>query len=232
MFTRIFICGLICVLSSILSAAERISIPIRNPAAGGTSRAPSVSADGRFIAFESTSRLTRDYASPRTDVYVYDRTTKTTRLVSDDRGGDQPVISANGRFVAYRSLESALTRIRMRDLERGGVPLTASFPIDVASYDRSAQLAAITPDGRYVACIVRPLANVDEYGFGYGHQIVVVDTLLPRTPQSAKRVPYSPDATDFYSGHYLNHLGRMAISADAKYVVFDTTDQLTADDNN
>jgi hypothetical protein len=232
MFTRILFCGLFCAISWAAPAAERISTPLRNPAAAGTSRAPSVSGDGRFIAFESTSRLTRDDASPHTDVFVYDRTTKTTRLVSDDRGGDQPVISANGRFVAYRSLESALTRIRVRDLERGGVPLTASFQVDVALYDRAAQLAAITPDGRYVAYVVRPQPNVDsEYGFGYGHQIVVADTLLPRTPLGSKRVQYR-DSSNFYDGYYLNHLGRMAISADAKFVVFDTTDKLTADDNN
>jgi WD40-like Beta Propeller Repeat len=232
MFIRIFCCGVFCAISATAPAAERISNPLRNPAATGTSRAPSVSADGRFVAFESTSRLTRDDASPHTDVYVYDRTTKTTRLVSDDRGGDQPVISANGRYVAYRSLESALTRIRVRDLERGGVPLTASFPIDVAAYDRTAQLAAITPDGRYVAYVVRPQPNVDAvYGQGYGHQIVVADTRLPRPQQSAKRVPYR-DPAIYYDGQYLNNLGRMAISADAKFVVFDTTDKLTADDNN
>jgi hypothetical protein len=227
MFARFFLLGLICVATSAALGAERISKPLRN-SPSSVSRAPSVSGDGRFVAFESTARITADDPSPRTDVYVYDRVEKTTRLVSDDRGGDQPVISANGRFVAYRSLEEGLTRIRVRDLERYGLPLTASYPTDVSNYDRTAELAAISPDGRYVAYIFRRAPNFEsEYPLTVGNQIVVADI----RDRSATMVKYRPENFPD-NGTTIDHIGRMGFSADGKFVVFDTTVRLTPDDTN
>lgn len=202
-------------------AAERVS-----RAAAGASRGPSLSGNGRFVAFESTARLAAEDTNRRSDVYVFDRTTKTTRLVSDDRGGDQPVISANGRFVAYRSFERGVTRIRVRDLDRGGVPLTASFPLGASSLNRTAELAAISPEGRFVAYVLRPSPNVPEsFPDTLQSQIVIADTVA----RTAAAVDLDPDAgTDVF----LAQLGRVAMSADGNTVVFDTTDALAADDAN
>jgi hypothetical protein len=228
MFTRALFGGMLVVASLAASAAEQISFPSRNSAGAGSSQAPSLSGDGRFVAFESTSSLTPDDTNTRSDVYVYDRVEKTTRLVSDDRGGDQPVISANGRFVAYRSLDDTLTRIRVRDLERGGLPVTASYPIDTSSYDRTAELAAISPEGRFVAYVFRRAPNIDPtYPATLGNQIVVADTVA----RTAARVRFRPMVLPD-NGEWINQLGRVALSADGKYVLLDTTDALTPDDTN
>ena len=70
-----------------------------------------VSADGRFVAFESTaSNLVAGDTNGWGDVFVRDRQSRTTERVSVDsaggegsRGGGVPAISADGRFVCFLS---------------------------------------------------------------------------------------------------------------------------------
>ena len=143
----------------------------------GNSGEPSISADGRFVAFSTTARLTADDRNTLCDVYVRDRSNKTTRRVSDDRGGDQPAISANGRFVAFRALDG-LTRVRVVDLERAGIAVAAAIPTDVSNYDRPSDSPMISPDGRYVAYAFRPSPElVSPNDIIRGHQVMVTDLL-------------------------------------------------------
>jgi Tol biopolymer transport system component len=77
----------------------------------GHSLGPSISADGRFVAFESfASNLVEGDANGKKDIFVHDRKTGTTTRVSVDSDGVQgdgdsysPAISANGQFVAFVS---------------------------------------------------------------------------------------------------------------------------------
>jgi Tol biopolymer transport system component len=93
-----------------------------------------VSADGRFVAFESRESLTPDDVSPAVDIYVLDRATRaitleSAQLVATDGAGDnsRPQLSANGRFVVFTSgadLAHAgggerFPRVFLRDRERG-----------------------------------------------------------------------------------------------------------------
>ncbi len=73
------------------------------------SYSPSVSADGRFIAFSSLSQtLDTDDDTPTPDVYLHDQVTGHTELISVTADGTsaggisgQPSISAGGRLVAF-----------------------------------------------------------------------------------------------------------------------------------
>jgi Tol biopolymer transport system component len=77
---------------------------------------PSISADGRFIAFESAaSNLVPGDTNNFSDVFVYDRQTAKTELVSVSSNGtqansycDYPCISPDGRYVAFYSPASTL----------------------------------------------------------------------------------------------------------------------------
>lgn len=79
--------------------------------ATGQSDGPAVSADGRFVAYTSSAdNLVRNDANGQPDVFIYDRETRTTRLVSvslngASGGGESAgaAISADGRFVAFGS---------------------------------------------------------------------------------------------------------------------------------
>jgi len=85
--------------------------------ANGFSDSPAISADGRFVAFESdASDLVAGDTNGVFDVFVRDRLAGVTRRVSvgpggqGNRGSFSPAISANGRSVAYVSAASNLVR--------------------------------------------------------------------------------------------------------------------------
>src|SRR4028119_292088 len=77
---------------------------------------PSVSADGRFVAFSSdASNLVPGDTNNNNDIFVRDTLTNTTTRVSVDSAGNQantysnsPSISADGRFVAPAAHRSHL----------------------------------------------------------------------------------------------------------------------------
>lgn len=100
-------------LTSLVSAGPN-PLPALPDVGGDTdSSSQAISADGRFIAFVSEStNLTDDDEDAFRDVFVRDRLTNTTELVSRDDGiaGDaadddsrRPSISADGRYVAFES---------------------------------------------------------------------------------------------------------------------------------
>ena len=79
------------------------------------SSSPALSADGRYVAFESLAALDpRDRNNDR-DVYIFDVTARTTTLVSVTSKGQsanaasrRPALSDDGEVVAYQSLASNL----------------------------------------------------------------------------------------------------------------------------
>jgi len=82
------------------------------------SRAASVSANGRHVAFESTASNFADEPTYNANVYVRDRQAGTTTLVSRPSGTSgvithqfsiEPAISADGRLVAFTSQFNGLT---------------------------------------------------------------------------------------------------------------------------
>ncbi|MEM7116076.1 MAG: hypothetical protein AAF614_26785 [Chloroflexota bacterium] len=89
----------------------RISVDSSGAEANHDSNNPSISADGRFIAFVSkASNLVGDDTNGREDIFVHDRQERTTTRVSVDSSGAEanslsinPSISANGHFVAFES---------------------------------------------------------------------------------------------------------------------------------
>lgn len=84
-----------------------------NSAGGVGSYAPSLSADGRYVVFQSHAKnlITNSSWTPFLDVFVHDLVTHDTTLVSAGRFGhggqngdtSYPVISSNGRHVAFAS---------------------------------------------------------------------------------------------------------------------------------
>jgi TolB protein len=94
---------------------EWVSIPSGGGRGGGSDR-PAISADGRFVAFDSyAADLVRGDTNGALDVFVRDRKTGTTRRVSMSWNGKQgdgasggAAISAGGRFVAFDSAATNL----------------------------------------------------------------------------------------------------------------------------
>jgi Tol biopolymer transport system component len=95
---------------------ERVSVDSRGAQANGVSHAPSISADGRFVAFDSWGdNLVPGDTNESYDVFVHDRAARrTTRVSVDDleREADDyshaAALTADGRFVAFSSVASNL----------------------------------------------------------------------------------------------------------------------------
>jgi Tol biopolymer transport system component len=131
-----------------------------------TSDGGSISADGRFVAFESIApNLVPGDANEIYDIFVHDRETGRTRRVSVDssgveanRGSYPPAISANGRVVTFASAATNLVRgDTNRDLDvfvhdrRTGRTRRASLGSRGSEGNRSSARPAISGAGRLVA---------------------------------------------------------------------------------
>ena len=122
---RVLVLGAIAVLGAVLLAADalakkdRTSLVSRQSASasglGGDDESfnPAVSANGRFVAFETHADNLGGPAADVANIYVYDRERKKVELVSrrsksaGGAGGDGdsflPSISKSGRFVAFET---------------------------------------------------------------------------------------------------------------------------------
>ena len=125
---------------------ERMSVGPGGVQADAQSHFPALSRDGRFVVFQSDATNLASHADNRvTDVFVRDRQTNVTTLLSiGQNGGDangastNPVISGGGRFVAF---VSAARNLVARD--RDGVPDVFVFDWQV----HKAELISVTPAG-------------------------------------------------------------------------------------
>jgi Tol biopolymer transport system component len=97
-----------------LASAETTRVNVANDGTeslGPVSRRVSISDDGRFVVFSSAAPdLVIDDTNGVEDAFVHDRDSSETRRISITTGGDQvsanifaPIISGNGRFVAFES---------------------------------------------------------------------------------------------------------------------------------
>jgi Tol biopolymer transport system component len=85
------------------ATTTRVSVSSGGTEANGGSRLSAISADGRFVAFDSqASNLVPGDTNGAVDVFLRDRAAGTTTKISAPReGGSWPDISADGRFIAF-----------------------------------------------------------------------------------------------------------------------------------
>jgi Tol biopolymer transport system component len=204
----------------------------------GNSFLPSISADGRFVAFQSdATNLVPADTNGTSDVFVRDLVTTSTRLVSRNSAGAQgndgsfdPSISADGRFVAFYSYATNLvpadtngtSDVFVRDLVTGRTRLvsrnSAGTPGNSASFDPS-----ISADGRFVAfdSIATNLVPADTNG---DNDVFVRDLVTGRTRLVSRNSAGTPGNSDSFGP---------SISADGRFVAFNSyaTNLVPADTN-
>ncbi|MDQ1502031.1 MAG: hypothetical protein QOI86_5371 [Actinomycetota bacterium] len=148
---------------------------------GALAAPPSLSADGRFVAYANAAgTLVPGDTNGVTDVFVHDRKTGSTERVSagsdgaeGNRASDAPSISGDGRFVAFSSDATNLvpgdtnrkTDVFVRDrrlgtttrVSLGDIPfnwdetLGRNRPASALQADRPSTLPSISGNGRFVA---------------------------------------------------------------------------------
>ena len=203
----------------------RVSTASDGTQANGDSQAPSISADGRYTAFQSdASNLVSGDTNGQWDIFVHDRQTGTTARVSTASDGTEansrswwPSISADGRYVAFgshaRNLVSGDTNGRwdifVHDMQ-AGTTARVSIASDGTQAKQDSYTPSISVDGRYVAfqSQARNLVSGDTNG---AWDIFVHDLQTGTTA----RVSTASDGTEA-NGHSQG----ASISADGCYVAF------------
>ena len=150
----------------VLEDTERVSVSSDGEPANKTSKHPALSADGRFVAFQSrANNLDAADRDGLYDIFVHDRRTSTTELVSRNQEGSagnheslRPSLSDGGRFVAFESWASNLVAgdengysdVFVVDRDTGQVELV-SVTSDGEQANDVNGTAVISSDGHLVA---------------------------------------------------------------------------------
>jgi Tol biopolymer transport system component len=207
----------------VTAATERVSVGTGGIQANHSSYGPSMSADGRFVAFSSAaSNLVAGAAG--TQVYIHDRQTGATILASvnvagapAEPGSGPPSLSADGRVVAFSSFAGNLVPgdtngrpdVFVRDLQTGTTTRVSVGPGGVEA-DRGSTSAAISADGRWVAF------DSDASNLVAGDTTGRVDVFLhDRLTATTSRVSVGPGGLQ---GNF--HSFRPFVSGDGRFVSF------------
>ncbi len=220
----------------------RVSVDsLGTEAVGGMSASPSLSPDGRYVAFESdATNLVSGDSNGLRDVFLHDTVAGTTTRISVDSAEAQAVggagsgaasISADGAFVAFNSTATNLVAtdtngysdIFVRDVAAGTTTRVSLTSAGQEATGGGSFLPAITPDGRYVAFE------------SFATDLVALDTnaaqdIFVRDRTGATTVRASVDSAGAQAGA---NSYDAAISSDGQVVVFQSvaTDLVTGDSN-
>jgi Tol biopolymer transport system component len=188
---------------------------------------PSISSDGRYVVFHSyATNLVAGDTNTKPDVFVRDRQTGTTWLVSKSSAGVQgdgnsyiASISADGRYVAFVSEATTLVAgdtnakadVFVRDRQTGTTTRVSRSSAG-AEADDTSSYSSISEDGRYVAFSSRATSLVA--GDTGGNQDVFVRDRQTGTTYLVSRssAGVQGSADSYYP----------SLSADGRYVTFDT----------
>jgi Tol biopolymer transport system component len=134
-----------------------VSLNTNGVTADAMSTEPSISGDGRYVAFTSSANdLVAGDTNNAQDVFVRDLQTGTTILVSVSTDGIppgkadfySPIISMDGRYVLFHSKASNLEQnLFLRDLQAG-----TTYALTSGTSDKVVA-ASMTPDGQTIAFI-------------------------------------------------------------------------------
>jgi Tol biopolymer transport system component len=217
---------------------KRISVASDGTEGNHDSENPSISADGRYVVFQSSASnlVTGDMNGTFPDIFVHDLNFGTTTRVSVSSNGSEanspsfnPIISANGRYVVFQSAASNLVvgdtnekqDIFIHDRVFG---MTERVSVDsnaIQANDHSFD-PYLSADGQVVTFM--SVANNLVPGDTQGSDIFVHD----RSSGSTVRVSVASDGTQANDSSSIP-----SISADGQYVVFESyATNLVASDNN
>jgi Tol biopolymer transport system component len=132
---------------------ELISVGVGGAPANGVSRGPRLSADGRFIAYDSeASNLVDGDPSNRVDVFVWDRETRTTTRITAGvaTGGASADITADGRYVTYHhSHTNGSYQVSIHDRQAKRTFLV-SHKADGSAGSGNSGWARVSANGRFI----------------------------------------------------------------------------------
>jgi Tol biopolymer transport system component len=217
---------------------ERVSVASNGEQGNSGSEAPSISSDGRYVAFHSNSTNFAPGTSPSIrQIYVRDRLAGTTTLVSVNAAGQMgndesvnPSISGDGQRIAFESGATNLApgadfgflNIYVRD-RQAGTTVRASITPTGDGGNSSSSEPALSLDGRFVAFRTEATDLTEDLS-GLG-DIVVRDLQASTT----ERITVAAGGGSIDG----QQTGTPAISRDGRYVAFytDASNPIGSDTN-
>ena len=220
------------------NTTTRVSVGLAGANANGGSDSPSISADGRLVAFTSAaSNLIEGDTNNQRDAFVFDRQTGVTTRASLAFNGDQPnldsftpELSADGRLLVFTSFASNLVSfddnegsdVFVRDLQAGTTTRVSEYPGGFQAEGDSLR-PAISTDGRYVAF------DSDAWNLVWGDTNDAFDVYVnDRQTGYVTRVSVDDSGGQSDGGSY-----RPSVSSDGRYVAYySDASNLVAGDTN
>lgn len=215
-----------------LGTVERVSVAndgSESPIGLGILGQPSISADGRFVAFTTTASFdAADNAS--LDVYLRDRVDATTTLVSHSthpalpgRGSDQPCVSRDGAWVFFVSSRNAFDDDDKNPFSDVFAWERATGAITLVSTDSSGASIREPCGGPIRASADGTVVLFQQPAFDPPTHAVVKD----RNSGVYEQVDGNESGTGFASSST-----SIDLSPDGRFVLFGTSDPLVAADTN
>ena len=148
--------------------------------------APSISSDGRYVAFSTSTSLVAADTNALTDIYVRDTMLGTTTLVSIDAAGNQgnadatsPSISTDGNSIAFASAATnfasggtnGFSQLYVRNISANTTTLVSATAAHVQGNGASTS-PVLTPNGQFVA-FTSTSTNFDAKGTSGGTDVYV-----------------------------------------------------------
>jgi len=226
-----------------------------NTGSGGYSAWPAISADGRFIAFQSAAtNLVANDINGASDIFLRDMQSGTTTLVTVSSNGVSsanndsfsPSISRDGRYLAFLSKATDLTGTAgtvWHDMQSG---TNVTLPASTAG----ALPPSMTPDGQYVAysrsttalsvwngvissnvAAVSPPATFTSMGISPGGNRLIYTTASGTTGTTVV-LDLILNSNIFSANTGIQSVGPAQWSADGRFVVFTSATSLNPADNN
>jgi Tol biopolymer transport system component len=206
----------------------RVSVITGGAQANGGSLSPHLSSDGRYVVFESRATdLVAGDTNGRGDVFVHDRQTGTTTLVSvatTGGGGNgdsgSATVSGDGNLVAFRSVATDLVAgdtnvvadVFVRDMAGGSTARASVGTAGVEAQGGGSYLPRITPDGRWVA-FESGATNLVAGDTNNVYDVFIYD----RTGATTTRVSVNSAGAQVTGAS-----GQARISANGRYVAFES----------
>jgi Tol biopolymer transport system component len=144
-----------------------VSAPIGFGNNDGDSREVTISGDGNWVAFSSSStQLVNGDTNNRSDIFLWSRGSNTIERLNlspagaqADRSSYEPAISANGRWIAFRSYATNLVGndtngmgdIFLCDRLNGTIQLVSLSSTGEQAQGGSSDEAVVSDDGRFIA---------------------------------------------------------------------------------
>jgi Tol biopolymer transport system component len=150
----------------VMGSTARVSVSGSGVQANSDSYSPSISADGRYVAFSSDAyNLVANDTNAQTDIFVRDVVGGATTRVSVSSSGGQgnseswgPSLSADGRYVAFSSYagnlvsgdSNAAADVFVHDMVTGATTLVSLSSAGVQGNSASEDIT-VSADGRYAS---------------------------------------------------------------------------------